>query len=114
MTYSHYKKDKVNSSVYLIILSHFNNCKGLSQKKKKELYEQNFNLASESDKECELGENPYLPQHERDKHKQTSEELKARALEVREEYNRVTKLTEYLARKLNKNIDSYSYDESDS
>ena len=61
-----------------------------------------------------MGENPYLPKHERDKHKQTSEELKARALEVREEYNRVTKLTEYLARKLNKNIDSYSYDESDS
>jgi hypothetical protein len=65
-----------------------------------------------------LGENPYLPQHERDKHKQTSEELKARALEVIEEYLRVKNLTEYLGRNLNNypysSYDSRSDYESDS
>ena len=65
-----------------------------------------------------MGENPYLPQYERDKHKQTSEELKARALEVREEYLRVKNLTEYLGRNLNNypysSYDSRSDYESDS
>jgi uncharacterized phage infection (PIP) family protein YhgE len=109
MTNPQNKKSTVNNYFYLIILSHFNNCK----QKKKELREQNYNLATQAEKERKLGENLDLPQYERDKHKQVSEELKAKALQVKEEYRRVTELTESLDRKLD-NLDSRSDSPSDS